>query len=215
MFRDLLCAFSRCAERGLTWVCHAELVSKVHIYTSTSCPAASISPDGLRLAQAARFVTRILCVLGLSDGLADSIGFSSDGIAATGANVATTPAVDAASVCHAFTAFCGSVEAACGSANAAPFLCQGLKVDALVGLGADDALDRFAEVRDKVREYCRSAAEVKSVAGAVLGECDRVRDETLVDIGVKLEDKPEGAVWMRVDPVQLRNEVRFLALAYP
>lgn len=29
-----------------------------------------------------------------------------------------------------------------------------------------------------------------------------------MDIGIKLEDKPTGGVWLRMDPEELRKEVR-------
>jgi len=37
--------------------------------------------------------------------------------------------------------------------------------------------------------------------------CDTLRDSTLVDLGVRLEDKPSGAVWKRDDPDTLKHEV--------
>lgn len=43
---------------------------------------------------------------------------------------------------------------------------------------------------------------------AVLEACDRVRDHTLVDLGIRLEDRPTGkAVWKKEDPAVLRAEV--------
>ncbi len=43
-------------------------------------------------------------------------------------------------------------------------------------------------------------------AGALLSACDRVRDGALVDLGVRLEDKPDGSsVWKPEDPAVLRQ----------
>jgi cysteinyl-tRNA synthetase len=39
-----------------------------------------------------------------------------------------------------------------------------------------------------VRALARSKAESKEILAA----CDRVRDSTLVELGVRLEDKPDG-----------------------
>lgn len=76
------------------------------------------------------------------------------------------------------------------------------------GAGAGDSktapiLDAFAAFRDEVRALGKARAEPKEV----LSVCDRVRDETLVDLGVRLEDRPDGkAVWKLDDPAVLRSE---------
>jgi cysteinyl-tRNA synthetase len=49
-------------------------------------------------------------------------------------------------------------------------------------------LDAFAAFRDEVR----SLAKAKAPAGELLAACDRIRDDTLVDLGVRLEDRPDG-----------------------
>ena len=38
----------------------------------------------------------------------------------------------------------------------------------------------------------RSLAKFKAPAGELLAACDRIRDDTLVDLGVRLEDRPDG-----------------------
>ncbi|CAG9461321.1 unnamed protein product [Pedinophyceae sp. YPF-701] len=69
----------------------------------------------------------------------------------------------------------------------------------------DALMDAFATFRDDVRGIARTLG---SVAGELLAQCDRVRDETLVDLGVRLEDRPKGgAVWKRDDPAALRAEI--------
>lgn len=61
------------------------------------------------------------------------------------------------------------------------------------GSGGSDAkvagvLDALASFRDEVRGLAKSKAE----AGAVLKACDALRDTTLVELGVRLEDRPDG-----------------------
>ena len=177
----------------------AELVNKVNIYTSQTCPGASVAPDGLRLRQAAAFVTRVLAVLGLSDGLGDSLGFSAGNSPSGGGDAAAAAPAGAAAVQDVFRAFVGDATTAAGE-HSETFAECGLKVDALDKIDeADSALDEFARVRDAVRVRAQQAGDAKAAASGVLAACDRARDEGLVAIGVKLEDKPQGAVWMRVD----------------
>lgn len=49
-------------------------------------------------------------------------------------------------------------------------------------------LDAFAAFRDEVRALAKAKAEHKELMAA----CDRVRDGSLVDLGVRLEDRPDG-----------------------
>jgi hypothetical protein len=64
-------------------------------------------------------------------------------------------------------------------------------------------LDAFAAFRDEVRTLARSKADLKDILAA----CDKVRDSKLVDLGVRLEDKPDGrAVWKLDDPATMRAE---------
>jgi cysteinyl-tRNA synthetase len=38
----------------------------------------------------------------------------------------------------------------------------------------------------------RGMAKAKAPAGDILAACDRVRDDTLPELGVRLEDRPDG-----------------------
>jgi hypothetical protein len=38
----------------------------------------------------------------------------------------------------------------------------------------------------------RGLAKAKAPAGEILAACDRVRDDTLPELGVRLEDRPDG-----------------------
>ncbi|KAG1654827.1 hypothetical protein FOA52_009108 [Chlamydomonas sp. UWO 241] len=71
------------------------------------------------------------------------------------------------------------------------------------GAVAASYLDTFAAFRDEVRSLARAKAEPKDI----LAVCDRVRDTTLVDMGVRLEDKADGhAVWKLDDPAVMKAE---------
>lgn len=49
-------------------------------------------------------------------------------------------------------------------------------------------LDAFASFRDEVRALAKAGAEPR----ALMSTCDRLRDHTMVDLGVRLEDRPDG-----------------------
>jgi len=69
----------------------------------------------------------------------------------------------------------------------------------------DGLMDAFARFRDTVRQLSRE----KAPHGDLLGRCDQVRDEELVDLGIRLEDRSGelGAVWKRDNPTTLRMEI--------
>lgn len=86
--------------------------------------------------------------------------------------------------------------------------------DASASSASDDTsaryLDAFAAFRDDVRALAKARAEPREVLAA----CDRVRDSTLVDLGVRLEDRPDGkAVWKLDDPAAMREEIAERAAA--
>jgi len=81
-----------------------------------------------------------------------------------------------------------------------------------VGLGAEGGgnyeenvspvLDAFSTFRDTVRT---EAMAVKNVG--ILEACDRVRDDTMVDLGVRLEDRTgQAAIWKLEDVTTLQRE---------
>ena len=62
-------------------------------------------------------------------------------------------------------------------------------------------LDTLNTFRTAVREAARgNSKDPKAMASQVLGACDAVRDEQLPKLGVRLEDRPEGARWKLDDP---------------
>jgi len=62
-------------------------------------------------------------------------------------------------------------------------------------------LDVIAAFRDDVRRAARAGD-----AKAVLALCDKLRDDALPDLGVRLEDKAGASVWKLDDPATLRAE---------
>jgi len=76
------------------------------------------------------------------------------------------------------------------------------------GASGEDAklsavLDAFCSFRDDVRRLARAGGPHRDL----LTSCDAVRDGSMIDLGVRLEDLPEGgSVWKRDDPAVLRAE---------
>ena len=186
----------------------------MNTYIDRVCPAAGIQPDALRVRQAAEYVTRVLRVLGLSDAGPDDLGFSTR----SGATVSDQQA-GASAAAAVFGAFATELHALMEAAevpaearapidaalSTAPSQGDAGASEYLKGKGADEVVDQLVECRDAVRSAARDAGAAR---GAVMKVCDDVRDVALVDIGIKLEDKPGGGVWMRVDAGELRKEVR-------
>ncbi|EKX54961.1 cysteinyl-tRNA synthetase [Guillardia theta CCMP2712] len=82
------------------------------------------------------------------------------------------------------------------------------------GAGGDEevlssALDAFCSLREDIRAAARAkeeAASAGSAASDYLELCDRVRDDVLPAIGVRLEDRPDGFLWKLDDPEVLARE---------
>merc|ERR1719305_716071 len=65
-------------------------------------------------------------------------------------------------------------------------------------------LDAFSAFRDKIRAAAVAGGDVKA---AVLAACDDVRDNALVDLGVRLEDRPgKPSLWKLESPEALCAE---------
>lgn len=75
----------------------------------------------------------------------------------------------------------------------------------VIGAGGPAAviplLDVIAEFRDNIRNAGRTQDTCK-----VLSLCDELRDLTLPELGVRLEDKGTSSVWKLEDPAVLRSE---------
>lgn len=64
-------------------------------------------------------------------------------------------------------------------------------------------VDAFVDFREKIR----AAAKAKSGPGEFLKHCDDVRDETLANLGIRVEDSTESSIWKMDDPEAIRKEV--------
>jgi cysteinyl-tRNA synthetase len=63
-------------------------------------------------------------------------------------------------------------------------------------------LDALARFRDEVR-----AAGIQKDMGKVLTACDKIRDEVLPPLGVRLDDTAEGSLWKLADKQELMKEM--------
>jgi cysteinyl-tRNA synthetase len=69
-------------------------------------------------------------------------------------------------------------------------------------------LDTFRDFRQEVRGLMRGCKDIKEGASKVLAECDKVRDEALPKLGVRLEDLSDGTTrWKLDDPQVLMREI--------
>lgn len=64
-------------------------------------------------------------------------------------------------------------------------------------------VDAFVDFREKVRV----AAKAKSDPSVFLKECDDVRDETLANLGIRVEDSNETSIWKMDDPEAIKKEI--------
>ena len=65
-------------------------------------------------------------------------------------------------------------------------------------------VDAFVDFREKIR----GAAKNKQTSpGDLLKHCDDVRDETLANLGIRVEDSADTSVWKMDDPEAIRKEV--------
>jgi len=67
-------------------------------------------------------------------------------------------------------------------------------------------LNALVKFRDDVRTAAKPLGN--EAFQTMLGLCDGLRDETMVDLGVRVEDRAEGAMWKLDDPEELRKELQ-------
>ena len=76
--------------------------------------------------------------------------------------------------------------------------------------GLLDVLCAFRDdIRATAREWKGRKGEEAQGLNAVLAACDRLRDERLIDLGVRIEDPTDvskASVWKKEDPAKLRHE---------
>lgn len=70
-------------------------------------------------------------------------------------------------------------------------------------------LDAVVNFRSNVRaakDANKENTSDKDRMNIVLSECDKFRDDILPELGIRLEDKPDGSIWKLCDPEELRRE---------
>jgi cysteinyl-tRNA synthetase len=84
-----------------------------------------------------------------------------------------------------------------------------------IGFGSDggeggskeEAIAPFVDAFIDFRETVRGAAKAKSAPVEFLKACDDVRDDTLANLGIRVEDGADASVWKMDDPEAIRKEV--------
>lgn len=140
------------------------------------------------LRKVGRYVTRMLRVFGVVEG-GDEVGLTSgEGAYAAGEGEAADR---------------GGAGAAGGTSGEAAAQRPAAAMNPLRRL--EHVVDALVSFRDAVRDTARE----QRCGEAFLPLCDSLRDEALIDAGVRLEDCPGGATtWKSDDPVLLRREWR-------
>jgi cysteinyl-tRNA synthetase len=75
------------------------------------------------------------------------------------------------------------------------------------GVSKEETVAPFVDAFIDFREQVRNAAKAKSSPVEFLKCCDDVRDETLANLGIRVEDSAESSVWKMDDPETIRKEV--------
>eukprot|EP00887_Chlorella_sp_A99_P008002 scaffold12.g8002.t1 len=193
-----------------------DLIKAVNVHLARQASA----PKALLLRAAAAYVTRVLSVFGLAPAPGDSLGFATDapggvaGGAGAGADV-VHDLLDAFCECRdrvralaRAKAPAAELAAAAGAADAAA---DAAAAGGAAGCGQPAAVLAALRV---FRTEVAALADGGAAPAAILAACDRVRDETMVDLGVRLEDQADGSsVWKADDPAVLRAEAAERAAA--
>ena len=75
------------------------------------------------------------------------------------------------------------------------------------GSSKEEIVAPFVDAFVDFREQIRVAAKSKSSPGDFLKNCDEVRDETLANLGIRIEDSADTSIWKMDDPTVIRKEV--------
>jgi cysteinyl-tRNA synthetase len=75
------------------------------------------------------------------------------------------------------------------------------------GISKEETVAPFVDAFVDFREQIRNAAKSKSSPVEFLRHCDDVRDGTLANLGIRVEDSAETSVWKMDDPETIRKEV--------
>ncbi|KAJ9527314.1 hypothetical protein QJQ45_025542 [Haematococcus lacustris] len=194
----------------------SDLIKAVNIYLAKLQEGAQL-PQPLLLGRCSAYVTRILSVFGIVPSAQDRPGLTEAGVAGAGSSLSQSRA--AAAVLDALAGFRDQVRSlAKAKGDAAAFLAAAAAAqasslpslrampEANPGSLASTLLDTYAAFTSEVHDQSR--AQPDGLSQMLLASCDRLRDTTLVDLGVRLEDKPDGtAVWKLDDPAAMRAEL--------
>ncbi|GFH15847.1 tRNA-synt_1e domain-containing protein [Haematococcus lacustris] len=165
----------------------SDLIKAVNIYLAKLQEGAQL-PQPLLLGRCSAYVTRILP------------GLTEAGVAGAGSSLSQSRA--AAAVLDALAGFRDQVRSlAKAKGDAAAFLAAAAAAqasslpslrampEANPGSLASTLLDTYAAFTSEVHDQSR--AQPDGLSQMLLASCDRLRDTTLVDLGVRLEDKPD------------------------
>jgi cysteinyl-tRNA synthetase len=75
------------------------------------------------------------------------------------------------------------------------------------GVSKEETVAPFVNAFVDFREQIRVAAKAKSNPGDFLKFCDDVRDDTLANLGIRVEDSADTSVWKMDDPETIKKEV--------
>eukprot|EP00537_Pseudo-nitzschia_pungens_P007313 CAMPEP_0172371032 /NCGR_PEP_ID=MMETSP1060-20121228/40829_1 /TAXON_ID=37318 /ORGANISM="Pseudo-nitzschia pungens, Strain cf. cingulata" /LENGTH=779 /DNA_ID=CAMNT_0013096525 /DNA_START=185 /DNA_END=2524 /DNA_ORIENTATION=- len=75
------------------------------------------------------------------------------------------------------------------------------------GASKEDTVSPFVDAFVDFREQIRVTAKSKGNPGDFLKHCDEVRDETLANLGIRIEDSADKSIWKMDDPKVIRKEI--------
>jgi len=75
------------------------------------------------------------------------------------------------------------------------------------GASKEDTVSPFVDAFVDFRERVRATAKSRGNPGDFLGHCDEVRDETLANLGIRIEDSSDKSIWKMDDPAVIRKEI--------
>ncbi|KAK9820845.1 hypothetical protein WJX81_007120 [Elliptochloris bilobata] len=173
----------------------------------------------LLLRRVGALVTRVLRAFGLSSAAPDELGFGGGFRPALGAVLAAgrdfaaeaSGQAEAAAPSALRDAVLGECVRAVEGFRRAGGAAGGEVVETLETMEA--ALDALTGLRAELRRLAREdkSADGRELGRSLLAACDRLRDERLVELGVRMEDIKVGAgtgsVWKLDDPAALRAEL--------
>ncbi|VEU37893.1 unnamed protein product [Pseudo-nitzschia multistriata] len=75
------------------------------------------------------------------------------------------------------------------------------------GASKEDTISPFVDAFVDFREQVRVTAKSKGSPGDFLKHCDDIRDETLANLGIRIEDSADKSIWKLDDPKVIRKEI--------